>query len=41
MVGGVMRTRRGRRSTRRTTEEAKQDDGIQQQVDQQSAIDAA
>jgi hypothetical protein len=42
MVGGGMRTRRGRgrgrRSTRRTEEEA---DAVQQQVEQQAAVDAA
>jgi hypothetical protein len=37
MVGDGMRTRRGRRSTRRTMEEAQQDDDAQQQAD----VDAA
>jgi hypothetical protein len=43
MVGGGMRTRRGRgrRSTRRTAKEAQQDDDVQQQVEQQAAVDAA
>jgi hypothetical protein len=40
MVGGGMRTRRGRRSTRRTAEEAHQDNDAQQQVDQLAAVDA-
>jgi Na+/alanine symporter len=40
MVGGVMRTRRGRRSTRRMAEEAQQDDDVQQLVEQQAAVDA-
>jgi hypothetical protein len=30
MVGGEIRTRRGRRSIRKTTEEAQQDDDVQQ-----------
>jgi hypothetical protein len=30
MVGGGMRTRRGRMSNRRATEEAQQDDDVQQ-----------
>jgi hypothetical protein len=30
MVGGWLRTRKGRRSTRRTAEEAQQDDDVQQ-----------
>jgi hypothetical protein len=33
MVGGGMRTRRGRRSTRRTVEETQQDEDVQQQVE--------
>src|SRR5688572_5519367 len=45
MVGGGTRTRRGRgrgrRSTRRTEEQAQQDDAVQQQVEQQAADDAA
>jgi hypothetical protein len=41
MVGGRMRTRRWRRSTRTTVEEAQQDDDVQQQVEQQAAVDAA
>jgi hypothetical protein len=41
MVGGGMRTRRGRgRSTHKTVEEAQQDDDVQQQVHQQAAVDA-
>jgi hypothetical protein len=32
MVGGGMRTRRGRRSTRRMVEETQQDKNVQQQV---------
>jgi hypothetical protein len=40
MVGGGMRTGKGR-STHRTTEEAHQDDDVQQQVEQQAAVDAA
>jgi hypothetical protein len=33
MVGGVMRTRMGRRSTHRKEEESQQDDNAQQQVE--------
>jgi hypothetical protein len=40
MVGIGMRTRRGRRSIRRTVEEARQDDEAQQQVEEQFVVDA-
>jgi hypothetical protein len=41
MLGGRLRTRRGRRSTRKTAEEAQQDNDVQQQLEQQAAVDAA
>jgi hypothetical protein len=41
MLGGRLRTRRGRRSTRKTAEEAQQDNDVQQQVEQLAAVDAA
>ncbi|KAL5647170.1 hypothetical protein ACJX0J_041525, partial [Zea mays] len=41
MLGGGVRTRRGRRSLRRTAEVAQQDDDVQQQVEQQADVDAA
>jgi hypothetical protein len=36
-----MRMRRGRKSTRRTAEEAQQHDDVQQKVEQQPAVDVA
>jgi hypothetical protein len=41
MVGGGMRTRRGRRSTHRMEVEAQQEDDVQRQVEQQTAVDEA
>jgi hypothetical protein len=41
IVDGGMRMSRGKRSIRRTVEEAQQDDDAQQKVEQHATVDAA